>query len=573
MSPRRRARTAVAAAFAAALLAGCASIPVTGDVQRGRDEVPRGPDVGQIPRGPAEDAEPDAIVNGFLLAAQAGPTLPAGLDVAREFLTRMAAEAWSPENCVLVTDGLPALVQDAAAEAATEPPEDRTTVHARTRAVASLDERGAFSEEMAAPHELTFELEREAGQWRIAQLDDCVIVPSPTFGATFHVTTLYFPTPDLTSWVPDVRWFPQSTWRTNAVQALLAGPPDYLLGAASLILPEGTRLTRPVTEGVGGALEVDFSDQINEVPAETLGLFAAQVRATLADGRAEPEVTLIDADGPVVPPDVETPQFPRTPGKAFVLQEGTLKNLVGRTLEPSEVSVDLTGLDPQQIAVSQDGTVVVVRDGLGRLVRVTDEDRPTLLSGTMLVPPSIDRTGAVWSADVGGPIVVVPPSADPKALDVPWLEGREIVSVRVSPEGARVAVVSQGDDGTSVQVAGIRRDADGVPTTLAAPTTVGASVRDVEQAVWQEEAVLALLGHDETGAAAVYFAGVGGLSTSTDGTPRRVSGITEPRWLSASVGTGDVLLAIDEEGQLWARQSTAVWALVGAAVQLAAFAG
>jgi hypothetical protein len=256
-----------------------------------------------------------------------------------------------------------------------------------------------------------------------------------------------------------------------------------------------------------------------------------------------------------------------------VLQGGTLKNLVGHSLEASELVVHLEGIDPTALAIDPDANVVVVRDGDGRLVRVTGERPTVLLSGTSLVPPSVDRFGTAWTADVGGPIVVVAPAGDHHDLDVPWLEGREVISLRVSPEGARLAVVSRGDGGTSVQVAGIQRDARGVPTGLTpTPLTVGASVREADMAVWREEAVLALLGHDDTGAAGVFFAGVGGLSTSVDGTPRRVAGINDPVWLSASVGTGDVL-AITTDGELHLRQSTAVWPLVGTDVQLAAFAG
>lgn len=570
MSLRNRARTVVVAAVAAGFLAGCASIPVTGEVQQGRDEIPRGPDVGQIARGPVADADPDVIVNGFLLAAQSIPTSVTGINVAREFLTDQAADSWSPESRVVVTEGLPQPVPSEV-----DPSTDRVTVQASSTVVASLDEHGVFREEpVAVAQPLTFDLERVAGQWRIAQLDDGVIVPSPSFGSTFHVTTLYFPTTDGTSWVPDVRWFPQTTWRTNAVRELLAGPPEYLAGAASSVLPEGTRLASlSVTEGPDGRLEVELSDQISEAPGELRGLFAAQVRATLADGGGEPVVTLIDSNGPIVPQEVDPLEFPRTPGKAVVLQGGTLKDLKGRSLEPSELVVHLDGLDPTELAISPAGDAVVVRDGDGRLVRVTGKEPAMLLSGTKLVAPSIDRFGTVWTADVGGPIVVVTPGGDHHDLAAPWLDGREVVSVRVSPEGARVAVVSRADGATSVQVAGIQRDARGVPTGLTPTTlTVGASVREVDQAVWQEEAVLALLGHDDTGAAAVFFAGVGGLSNSVDGTPRRVGGINEPVWLSASVGSGDVL-AINTDAELHLRQSTAVWPLVGTNVQLAAFAG
>ncbi|QAY68867.1 LpqB family beta-propeller domain-containing protein [Xylanimonas protaetiae] len=569
MSLRTRARTAAAAvaALAVAVLAGCASMPVSGAVNQGGDDVPRTGDFGQIAFGPTADADPEAIVRGFLRATQAGPTSAASFAVAREYLTKSAAETWSPSSRVLVTDVLP---QPVLADGS-DPTSDRVVVHASATVVASLDERGVFSEEQGGV-ETTFELAREGGQWRISHLDDGLMVPSPTFGSTFHVTTLYFPTPDLRSWVPDVRWFPQTTWRTSAVQQLLAGPPEYLAGAASAMLPVGTGLSASVTEGPDGTFQVLLTDQASEASGTARGVFAAQVRATLAEGRGAADVVLSDRNGPIVPTEVDVPELPHTPGRAVALQGGKLMNVTGRTLEQSELVVHLEGLDPQALAVSQAGDTVVVRDGVGRLVRVTGQSPSELLTGTWLLPPSIDRVGTVWTGDRGGPLVVVTPAGDRFALDVDWLEGRTVTSVRVSPEGARVAVVSSGEGGSTVQVAGIVRDARGVPTALASPVTVGASVTGVEQAVWQEESVLALLSRDESGATSVYLAGVGGLHLAVGGLPRRIGGISDPTWLSASVGSGD-LLAIDGAGVLHVRQTTALWPVVGTGVQLAAFAG
>ncbi|ACZ31527.1 hypothetical protein Xcel_2512 [Xylanimonas cellulosilytica DSM 15894] len=573
MSLRSRSRGAVAAALAAVLtggaLAGCAAMPVAGDVQRGGEEVVRGFDPGQIAFGPTVDAEPDAIVRGFLLAAQAGPSSPTAFSVAREFLTDRAAESWMPYSRVVVIDGVPqpALSPDS------DPTSDRVVVQANGNVVASVDERGVFTDEPAgSTQETTFDLVRQDGQWRIARLDDGLMVPSPVFTTTFRVTTLYFPTPDHAAWVPDVRWFPQQTWRTNAVEELVAGPPAHLAGAASPVLPVGTGLAMSaVTQGTDGSFQVSLTDQISEASGPARGLFAAQLRATLADARGEADITLSDSTGPIVPPDVDVPERPRTPGMAVALRDGTLWNVTGRTLTQSELAVHLEGLDPTALAVNRSGDVVVVRDGETRLVRVTGEEPTELIEGLRLVAPSIDPNGAVWTGDTGGPLVVVTPAGDAVSLDVPWLEDRTVASVRVSPEGARVAVVSSGADGTSVHVAGILRDARGVPTALTVPVTVGASVQGVEQAVWQEESVLALLGQ-EIGGTVVFLAGVGGLAQSVGGLPRRIGGITDPVWLSAAVGSGDIL-AVDAEGVLHLRQSTAMWPVVGSGIELAAFAG
>jgi hypothetical protein len=579
MIGRTRSRFLAAAAATAALalsavLSGCATIPDTGDVHEGGSEVVTGGDIGQIASGPTKDAQPDEVVRGFLLAAQAGPTSTTAFSVAREYLTTQAAQAWVPYSRVLVMDDQPQPLLDAGADLDS----GRVTVQASGTVVASIDDRGVFTEEpTGSAQDATFELVQVGGQWRIDHLDDGLMVPSavfgPAFGSVFHATTLYFPTPDLTSWVPDVRWFPQTTWRTYAVQALLAGPPDYLAGAATTVLPAGTGLVmNSVTEGADGSFEVELTDQIVEASGEARGLFAEQVRVTLAGGQGDVAVTLIDRNGPIVPPQVDTPSLPRTPSTAVAVRAGELWDVAGRTLELSPLPVHLSGLDPTAIALGYDGSTVVVRDGEDRLVRVTGDEPTELLAGPGLLAPSIDRDGTVWSGEPGGPLTVVTSTGDRHSLAVPWLEGRTVTSVRVSPEGARVAVVSTGVSGTAVQVAGVVRDERGVPTSLASPITVGASVDLVEQAVWQDEAVLALLGRDDSGAAAVFLAGVGGLGGSVGGVPRRVVGITDPAWLSAAVGSGGIL-ALDGANVLYLRQTTAVWPEVGQGVQAAAFPG
>ncbi|WP_425956359.1 LpqB family beta-propeller domain-containing protein [Xylanimonas sp. McL0601] len=566
---RTRARAVAAATLAAALLAGCASIPTDGRVRQGGDDVARGGDIGIIAPGPAFDAEPDAIVRGFLQAAQAGPTSTTPFSVAREYLTAPAEDAWKPYSQVIVLDGV---MQVESPETVDEQP-DRAVVHASGTLVASVDENGVYTEEPApSTKETTFELTREAGQWRITSLEDGLLMPSQFFTSTYHQTRLYFPTPDLKSWVPDVRWFPQQTWRTNAVQEILAGPPDWLGAAVAPVLPAGTALAlNSVTKGPDGRYQVPLTDQVSEASGAARGLFAAQLRATLSDATGESAgVTLLDRNGPIVPPVVDTPAFPRTSGLALVLRDGRLWNLAGRQLQVADVDADLHGLDPTALALGSGADPVVVRDGTTRIVRVTGH-REVLLEGTSLVAPSVDRFGTTWSGDRTGPIQAVLSTGGQYPVSAPWLEGRVILSLAVSPDGARIAVVSSGAGGQLVQVAGIVRDAHGVPTALPEPLTVGNPVHGVTRAVWQDEAVLALLGQED-GAFGVYLAGVGGQGGSAGGLTRRLTGITDVAALSASVGSGGIL-ALDNQGVLYLHESSAVWPVVGQGVSLMAFPG
>ena len=568
-------------------LTGCASIPVHGAVHQGNYEPTRDGNVGLIPPAPATDATPESIVRGFLQAAVAGPTSPEQFSVAHEYLTAEAAETWAHnrEVFILSADPITSLLDPMAAA---DEHVTSVTVRATGVLVAHLDSAGTFTDKRAGvPHEAIFELVRYEDQWRVASLPDGLIVPSAVFGTAFHVTTLYFPSPDHSFWVPDVRWFPQQTWRTNAVMSLLEGPSAHLQGAAVAVLPADSEVAvNAVTEGADGTLEVSLTDHINAVAVITRGRFEAQVRASLADGRGAVDVMLFDESGPIVSSNVLLPSRPTVTAPAAVWREDGVYALRSMALEPFEHEIVTTWVDyesgytievvPIAIAVNPDGNQVVILDGESQLRRITDEQPTLLIEGTRLVAPSIDRFNATWTADADGPIMVVTGGNELYELSVPWLAGRSVTSIRVSPGGERVAVVSVGLDGAVVHVAAVLRDARAVPIALAQPITVGNSVRSVRQAVWQDETVLALLGTDPAlgGQSVVYLAGVGGLSGAVGGLPRRIDATagSAPVQISAAVGTGEVL-ALNAEGGLYLRHQTALWSQVGTEVLFAQFPG
>jgi hypothetical protein len=203
-------------------------------------------------------------------------------------------------------------------------------------------------------------------------------------------------------------------------------------------------------------------------------------------------------------------------------------------------------------------------------VRVTGAEAPAvLLTGSRLLPPSVDRFGATWSGDADGLRVVL---ASTRVVDlaVPWLEGRTIESVRVAPEGARIAVVSGGPGGRQVVVAGIMRDAQNVPTGLSEPVQVAGPVDDVSLATWQDGTALALVGTAD-GVPTVVVTGVGGLA-SQGGLSRPLTGVMDPRWVTAQVGSSG-MLAIDGDGTLLARQTSALWSVIEEGVDLVAYPG
>ncbi|GAB3090898.1 LpqB family beta-propeller domain-containing protein [Isoptericola nanjingensis] len=570
--PRRRLAALPAALVSVlavlALTVACARIPTNGPVRDGDTELENISEIGYIASGPAAGASPDQVVQGFLSVAQLGPTSSSSFAVAQEYVTDAAWEGWDRYARVLVLEEDPELdLTDVPADAT------ETTVDATVRVVATLDDRGMYTEE-ARTNEFTvsFGLSRSAGgEWRISQLEDGLMLPAAFFGQAFHPTTLYFPTPDLAWWVPDLRWFPRQTWRTDATSEILAGPPEWLQDSTTTVIPEGTSLAiDAVTVTDDGTIDVSLTSTISQASADQRALATAQLQASLAEGEGR-TVVLSVQNAPLTSAEVPSISAPRTSGEALAVSDGELVRVVGRELREPDEPVSLAGLDPTALAAGPGDEPVVVRDGTRRIVRVSGDGAPdVLLSGAKLVAPSVDRFGAVWSAQ-GSELLVAMPSGAVRTLDVDWLSSRTVRSVHVSPEGARVAIVSSGPSGRLVHVAGVVRDAENVPTGLSAPVQVGASVRQVTQAAWQDEAVLALIGQEADGDAAVFLSGVGGLA-GQGGLSRAQPGVPEPRSVTASVGTG-AMLAIDSGGTLYSRQSSALWSMVSDGVDLVAYPG
>ena len=625
---KRRSTRAVSsllvAALAAVALAACATMPSEGRVQAGEGlEVAPG-DVGQIADGPRDGAEPDEIVRGFLTAAQAGPTMPVAgptvtmtvpFSVANEYLTDAARSQWRPLSQVMIVSTTPRVGQPDILR----PGVDHATVTVTYTVVASLDESGTLIEQ-ATPttQEIIFDVVREydGAQWRIATVPDLLLVPAQLFRSAFHATYLHFPTPDNAHWVTDLRWFPQQTWRTNAVLELLDGPPRWLIGAVSNPLPAGTSLAiASVTVDDDGAVTIPLSDHVERASAADRALFSAQVQATLASGVARPRIILEDRFGPfAAPEDIDLPTDARTVGAALALHNNRLWNVVDRRLNVSGYRPNLRGLTPTALAVGPDPDlelVVMVVEGIdeieepepcdpegdypceylpeddeepdadaepdadpqvanSRLMRVESEPS-TLIEGTDLIAPSIDRFSTIWTADAYEGLLAVDRFGNPRQVVAAWLVDRQVVSVSVAPDGARIAIVSTGAEGTVIHVAGISRDLSGNPLSLAAPIEVGHRVfGDVARAVWQDETVLAVLA--EGPLSGVYLVGVGGLADNEGGLTRKLSDITNVSWLTASVGTGTII-ALDVANQLHLHQQSPVWSASSRNVVLVAFPG
>lgn len=558
----------VGAVLGVAVLAGCVAIPTTGPIRTG-DVVVEEPGVAfPLANDPIVDATPLELVSGFLSAGAAG--LGDEWAAARKYLTLTAGATWNPRAQVLVypsrSAGPEVQERDDGSVLVTVPVEGK------------VGASGVYQEAVSgqAREALVFELRREANdQWRISTLDDGVVMPEGTFELLYRPTPVYFVSPDRTHLIPDLRWFPANKAATSAVAELLAGPSPWLRDAVRSGAAEGSGLsTGAVTVSEDGVASVDLSAEANLARQGDRDLLQAQLEATLENLPEVRDVRITVGGVPWEPsdvPDLDRDVAPTT--GPYVLAEDRLAVLRGGDVEPVADAVPLTGLDAHDPAVSpdEDATIRVVLDGSSRLVLLPPAQGPpvTLLTGESLVAPSVDRHGWVWTGEPasGGRLRVVSAAGAEIVVPTPWLEGRLLRSLRVSRDGARLAVVSTDAAGRDavVDVAGIARDEAGVPELVGERLRVGASLTAATEVTWVDEVTVAVLGMSgNLGAPTMHLIPVGGPSEALplrDGTQ------------DIAAGRGDrALYLADADGDLLSQQGTS-WVVVASGVRDPAFPG
>lgn len=511
-----RTQRAAAYAVAAALtLVGCAQIPTSGPVRAGDGQVPEPDNVVVLAEGPQTDSTPERIVGDFLLAGAAGLSGGLDFDVARQYLYGDALADWDPRGGVLVASGTRIDV----------PADSQVTMEASVRAKVDADGR-YFEAAPDARETATFDLVQDTrGQWRIASLPDGLVLSPRQFSDHYRAARLFFLVPDEAQLVPEVRYYPASNLPTSVVRGLLAGPSPWLRDAVRTAVPVGVELTpAAVLVDANGVAEVDLGPP-GLVQSAARDLLVAQVTATL---RELPQVRSVVVRAGVSGVQIEGEAELTTAGDAelaggpeMLLERvvdgvGTseLVALVGGRLVPVAGVGPLTGLDARSPARSEDGSLRVLLDGANRLVLAptADAEAVTLLHAPGLAEPSVDRHGWVWTASASQ-VLAVDAAGTSVQVTAPWLVDRDVLSVRVSRDGTRIAVVSEGEDGgTTVDVAGVVRDEVGGPLQLSeqAPRA-GAAVTEAEAAVWIDDTRLAVLAGGP-GTATVWIVPVGGPS-------------------------------------------------------------
>lgn len=543
---RRLPCRAVRVLMAASLVAGvtsCSALPRSGEVHTAQPRLPAPQTADFYAGAPREGATPEQIVEGFLNAQSAGYA-ETGFDVARSYLLPSVAEKWNPEALVRVY-----------AEGTTP----RTSIGTDGGVVitadltGSVDERGVYSDAAAnETAELSFALARDSsGEWRIAALDDGVLLSSYVFTTIFSSQPLYFLTQDRQALVADLRWFPREDIATRVVQEILAGPAEWLADVAVSAVPPQTKLAVEKVELADGVATVDLSTEIDVLEEPDRSLSGMQLEQTLYAVATVREVIITSNEERILS-DPAVPLPSSYPTSASSLPLGLRDGKIVRVSEnKAPTIVDLgNGASFTGLAQAYDGSVAVVLEESKRLRAIDLGTGATrvLLEGQVLTAPSIDRAKWVWSAETGEiptpGLRVASLSGGGSGIQAEWLEGRRVDAIAVSREGARVAIASTGDTGSRLDVASVQRDGEGTPIKLGAPVQVGAELSDVQALAWVEDVMVAALARSTPEAAqpVVNLVQIGGSVRELPLVDRAVSvtALSGARTLMVGTATGDV---------------------------------
>lgn len=482
---------AIAGALAlTALLAGCVSIPSSGPATQGLAVAgdASGTSFEVNPEGPVKGDSPSAILKGFIAAFQSST---GGYAVAREFLSASFATKWDPTQSVQVRSGNARIVQ-----------RDASTIDYAFQTGAVIDGTGAYKASNQSST-LPFTFTREGNQWRINSAPNGIVLSDLTFQRLFSKRALYFLDPTGQNLVPDLRWFPNGTAVTRIVAALIAGPPPWLEGAVRTEFPDGTQLSDAgslVTVDAGVA-RIDLSKEALAATPHERQLMLLQLTESLRSvgtvssaqisvGGVPLAIDDLGANAPVADPKVDS--------QALVLHKkdfGFFAN--GSVSSIAQLSSKVTALGPTAATLSSDGNSAVVL-GVGgvSLVRKSSATPVTLDTRLNLVAPSMDEDGFVWAvpADQPNAIRVYDSSNVMHQVTTSLPPNARVVSLQVSRDGARIAILLATATGPRLQVAAILRDQKLLPTGFG-PLIVDSALEagDATDATWVDELTVATL--------------------------------------------------------------------------------
>ncbi|GEP47984.1 hypothetical protein FVP74_04630 [Microbacterium saccharophilum] len=501
----RRPALVLAATLLALLLTACAGLPTSGPVNAGRPvtEEEGDSDVAFVPAGPSRGATPAQIVEGFIAA---GSGTRNNWETAQQFLTPDFRATWRPQAGVTV--------YRAGERALAEPAEGEIVLTIAPEA--TVDATGAY--DVAGEGQITigFRLERVRDEWRIAEAPDGVILDENRFRSVFRSYELMYFDPSWRFLVPDLRWFPTTNAATRIAEALVDGAPSpWLAGSVVSAFSADAGLAQRSVPVRSGVAQVSLESSARQLEPAVLDRMQTQLQESLA-GAGIPEVDML-VDDQVLTAEPVNVASTRIDSRPLVLTADAFGFLSGTQVEEIlSLSAAVRSVDAAAIEVAASRSTAAVQTPTGAVLRVETGAAPTEIdSRPGLVAPTVDTLNYIWTVPSGSPDAVVAIGADGAWREIAdaWPGATRISAMRVSRDGARIAAVSRDGVRPSLWVAGIVRDADGVPVALGERRLLAVLPGDGVGLAWGDETSLAL-SYTDGGQTFVLEQPVGGPGTA-----------------------------------------------------------
>jgi hypothetical protein len=539
---------------AALLLAGCASMPSSGEVRKvdngqhtnaNADTQVR---VFAIP--PRTNEAPADIVSGFLEATTSDET---DFATAKKYLSKDAASTWNPSAGITVYSANSFQVTEDG-----RPGDKKATMVSLSAAKAAVvdgkhgyhPDRGAF--------QASFHLVKQDNEWRIDGLQDGLVLNETDFQQLYHSANMYYFANlgadsqrggGKQTLVADPVYLrnpadPLADPLLSAVSALLGGPTDWLKPVVSSAALPGTRLyDKAPDDGVtlddSQHLRVRLDHGADRMAQQSCVLLAAQLFATVqAQGSAKlsaAEVLRADgstlctlssvqaaAYGPENLAGVSSQPYyiasDAQKGAGHPAVNHRLMQLIGGSTAGTPVpgSFGASNADLGSVAIRQDEAVAAgVRTNgrdlvVGSLVTNKPLGQPVLTSHAAnpktdgLSAPSWDGFGDLWVADRNPDaprlLMLRDGTGTPIDVTVPGLDGR-VESLRIASDGVRIALVVRQGQFATLELGRIERGTQQHPdafsvTGLRNVTPAGENVTSVS---WAGASRLVVLGNGSGG--------------------------------------------------------------------------
>ncbi|MFF7213474.1 LpqB family beta-propeller domain-containing protein [Streptomyces sp. NPDC008238] len=544
------------------LLTGCASMPSGGEVHKvgGEKHADTDPQVRVFGVKPQGGETPSEIVSGFLEATTSDE---ADYDTAKLYMTEDQGKRWKPGSGITVLSGALSQLQEPGTTADGKDG-DSTQITLTGAKVATVDDRHAYHAENGT-FSSGIRLTKEDGEWRIAGVADGLVLSEADFQRFYRsVDTFYFAAPgpgakdaaaSRDALVADPIYLRKRiNALSNAVNALLAGPTDWLepvvvsafptgIRAEEVELDDSQRVTVKLKGSPGGdgtrcermaAQLIQTIQGMSSTPVPSVALQAPSGRTLCTLQRDEArrayapdklvgeskEQYYIDAEHHLVSFD-STDETPLPGEVEGPLGSGTFKvgsaavrrdEQYAAALSEDDASLYVTGLS----ADAQLGPVVLRSQATDPKNRLTT--------------PSWDGYGDLWIADrdpANPHLYMLPDGAgDPVPVDMPELGDGRIEALRVAADGVRIALLVRAGDHTTLQLGRIERTgtAGDQKITVAGLRSVAPQLEDVIAASWAGFSRLVVVGREAGGVPQIQYVDADGSGTSSSSLPG-ISGV------------------------------------------------